>query len=106
MWLPFDHEYYDMPYVYYYGYKAYLLNDTNSPVREFPVSEAFDDNGYVRVSIPEDLEGVGHVLVTYRKTFIQKLSYVISATSLILLLVFTCIMKKKTEDDPEIKQRV
>lgn len=106
VWLPFDHEYYDMPYVYYYGYKAYLLDDTNNPVRELPVSEAFDDNGYVRVSIPEDLEEVGHVLVTYRKTFIQKLSYVITAVSIALLLAFVGIKKKKTVDDSKNKQRV
>ena len=85
VWLPFEHEYYDMPYIYYYGYRAYLLDENNSPVRELPVSEAFDDNGYVRVTIPEDLEGVGHVLVTYRKTTVQKISYAVSVLSVLAL---------------------
>ncbi len=104
VWLPFDHEYYDMPYVYYYGYKAYLLDDSGNPVRELPTSEAFDDNGYVRVTIPEDLEGVGHVLVTYRKTFIQKLSYVISAVAVAALLVLAVF--KKVGNDSKTKQRI
>lgn len=106
VWLAFDHKYYDMPYVYYYGYKAYLLDENNNPVRELPTGEAFDDNGYLRVFIPDDLEGVGHVLVTYRKTPIQKISYIISAVSVALLLVCALIRKKKSEDATETKQGI
>jgi hypothetical protein len=84
VWVDLSKEYYDMPYVYYYGYHAYLLDDEEKPVRELEVSEAFDDNGYVRVTLPEDLEGMGHILTTYRKTDIQKISYVISILSVVL----------------------
>ena len=88
VWLPFDHSYYDMPYIYYYGYRAYLLSDEGQITGELEVGEAFDDNGYVRVFIPEDLQGVGHVLVTYRKTDIQKISYIVTAAFLMGIAVY------------------
>ena len=75
VWLDMSKQYYDMPYVYYYGYKAYILDDNNNPVRELEVQEAFDDNGLVRVMMPGDNNEIGHVMVTYRKTPIQKISY-------------------------------
>ncbi len=88
VWLDLSKEYYDMPYVYYYGYHAYILDENDNPVRELEVGEAFDDNGYVRVFMPSDDDTVGHVMTVYRKTFIQKLSYVISLLSTCALLVY------------------
>ncbi len=88
VWVGLDREYYDMPYVYYYGYHAYLLDENENPVRELEVGEAFDDNGYVRVFTPEDEDGIGHILVIYRKTAIQKLSYLVSFISVALLCFF------------------
>ncbi len=87
VWLDLDKEYYDMPYVYYYGYKAYVLDNDENPVEELEVGEAYDDNGYVRVFMPKDRSGIGHVMVTYRKTAIQKLSYAISAVSAVILML-------------------
>ncbi|MBE5830018.1 MAG: hypothetical protein E7305_11265 [Butyrivibrio sp.] len=95
VWLPFDREYYDMPYVYYYGYRAYLLDDNGNPSRELETGEAFDDNGYVRVFIPEDLEGVGHVLVTYRKTTLQKISYVVTIAFALGICVYLLVNNKR-----------
>jgi hypothetical protein len=78
VWVDLDKQYYDVPYVYYYGYRAYLVDENMNPVKELEVSEAFDDNGYVRVAMPEDESGFGHILVTYRKTKVQLVSYMIS----------------------------
>ncbi|MCR5157234.1 MAG: hypothetical protein K6C96_11195 [Butyrivibrio sp.] len=87
VWLLMDKKYYDVPYVYYYGYKAYLMDDGGNPVKELEVGEAYDDNGYVRVFLPEGGSGAGHVLVTYRKTALQKVSYVISALATLAIIV-------------------
>lgn len=95
VWVDFSHEYYDVPYVYYYGYRAYILDENDNPVRELEVSEAKDDNGYVRVYMPEDDDSIGHIMVTYRKTFIQKLSYVISAVSVFALIITIPLYKRK-----------
>ncbi len=91
VWVGLDREYYDMPYVYYYGYHAYLLDENENLIRELEVGEAFDDNGYVRVFTPEDDESIGHIIVTYRKTSIQKLSYEVSLISAAFLCFFFCI---------------
>jgi hypothetical protein len=87
VWVDLEKEYYDMPYVYYYGYRAYLLDENENPVQELEVGEAFDDNGYARVYMPSNRGGVGHVMITYRKTGIQKLSYIISLLSAAALIV-------------------
>ncbi|WP_034445849.1 hypothetical protein [Butyrivibrio sp. AE2032] len=85
-WVLLDKKYYDVPYVYYYGYHAYLLDDNGNPVQELEVGEAFDDNGYVRVFMPEGGSGVGMIRVTYRKTTLQKVSYAISALATLVIL--------------------
>ena len=89
--------YYDMPYFYYKGYAAYLLDDEGSLIQELEVEKApAERHGYVRVILPEGGNGIGHILVTYRKTKIQKLAYVINgvfviAAGIILLkTVWTC----------------
>lgn len=78
VWLNLDKKYYDMPYIYYYGYRAYVLDEAGNPVSELEVGEAYDDNGYTRVFMPENGTGIGHVLVTYKKTLVQKIAYVIT----------------------------
>ena len=78
VWVDLSKEYYDVPYVYYYGYRAYLVDDNMNPTQELKVTLADSYNGLVRVYMPEDGEGIGHIMVTYRKTAVQKISYVIS----------------------------
>ena len=88
-----------MPYVYYYGYRAYLIDDNNNPVQELSVGEAYDDNGYVRVFMPEGGEGVGHLMVTYKATRIQKISYVITAVATLAIVALAVFIKKMKIDD-------
>ena len=95
VWVDMDKEYYDMPYVYYYGYKAYILDDNNNPVEELEVGEAFDDNGYVRVFMPKDKSGFGHVMTTYRKTEVQKISYVITILSVLAAVIGIILQKRQ-----------
>ncbi len=72
-------EFYDMPYLYYYGYHAYVLNDDNSIGQELKVAKA-EELAYVRVFMPKQPQTkILHVIVTYRKTLIQKLSYLLNA---------------------------
>lgn len=95
VWIDMTKKYYDVPYVYYYGYKAYLVDENMAPFQELEVGEAFDDNGYVRVFLPEDGMGIAHMMVTYRKTTVQKISYVVSLlTAIAILIVFVCKKRK------------
>ncbi|SFB76189.1 hypothetical protein [Butyrivibrio sp. YAB3001] len=95
-WIVMDKEYYDVPYVYYYGYKAYLVDENMQPVEELKVAEASDNNGIVRVYMPKGRDGVAHLMVMYRKTPVQKISYLITLMSALLIALWgTAIAIKK-----------
>ena len=81
-----EKEYYDVPYIYYYGYRAYVTDENQRPVRELDVRESVSNNGYVRVFMPDDGHGIGNVLVTYRMTTIQKFAYLISILTGIIII--------------------
>ncbi len=97
VWVNLERKYYDVPYVYYYGYRAYLVDENMNQIEELKVGEAFDDNGYVRVFMPESGNGFGHLLVTYRKTKVQLISYAISLLMAVGIAVYCIAMglKKK-----------
>lgn len=83
-----DREYYDMPYFYYKGYAAYLVDEAGWPVQELTVVKApAERHAYVRVLLPESEDAIGHIIVTYRKTTVQKIAYIINA---IFLCGFVC----------------
>lgn len=81
-----DKAYYDVPYLYYKGYEAYLLDDTGAPIERLDVGKS-DRLAYVRVYMPQGREGIGHIMVTYRKTTIQKAAYVMNTIAIIGLMV-------------------
>jgi hypothetical protein len=94
VWVLLDKEYYDMPFVYYYGYRAWLMDDAGNLVKELETGEAYDDNGYLRVFMPGE-EGLGHVFVTYKKTTVQKLAYIITGLTTLFMLVCPFVLKNK-----------
>lgn len=91
--------YYDMPYFYYKGYAAYLLNDVGKPIQKLEVEKASAErHGYVRVILPEGGSGIGHILVTYRKTTIQKLAYMINGVFVIVMGMLLLFLSSKVKD--------
>ncbi len=95
VWLNLDKKYYDMPYIYYYGYRAYILDDAGNPVSELKVGEAYDDNGYTRVFMPENGQGVGHVMVIYKKTLVQKIAYAITIITTVIFMGYLIWRRRK-----------
>lgn len=95
VWIDMTKKYYDVPYVYYYGYRAYLVDENMTPIQELQVGEAFDDNGYVRVFLPEGGEGFAHIMVTYRKTMLQKIAYLITALTALAIFLEWWLRKIK-----------
>lgn len=92
VYLVSGHEYYDMPYIYYYGYKAYVLDGEGNITSELPTQKAENANGHLRVFLPDAYEGdIIHVLVTYRKTAIQIASYIISLVAALSLIVYAVV---------------
>ena len=74
VYVPLKWEYYDVPFLYYKGYEAYLLDDNGNPMEQLTAGKA-DGGGYVRVYLPDGVEGIGHIMVIYRKTLLQKIAY-------------------------------
>lgn len=94
VYVDLSHEYYDVPYLYYYGYQAYLADDALNPMEVLTVGKGA--NGMTRVFLPEGGEGIGHILVTYRKTVVQKLAYCISLMTLFATVVILAFQKHKS----------
>ncbi len=97
VWLNLDKKYYDMPFIYYYGYRAYILDDNGNPVSELSVGEAYDDNGYVRVFMPANGQGVAHVLVKYEKTKIQKIAYLVTILTTVAFIGYLIWRRKRAK---------
>lgn len=87
VYVDLNKQYYDIPYVYYYGYRAYLTEE-NGTVTELEVRKSENQDGKVRVLMPEDKIGVGKITIAYRKTFVQKISYLISILFYLIVISF------------------
>ena len=94
VYLDFTKPYYVMPYVYYYGYSAYLLDENGNAVQELQ-TEIASYNAQLQVDLPEGNSGIAHVLVTYRKTKLQKIAYVLSLTTTALIIILQVIHRKR-----------
>ena len=86
VYVPLHWEYYDVPYLYYKGYEAYLLDESGQPARQLRTGKS-DGGGCVRVYLPEGEEGIGHIMVIYRKTGLQKMAYCINGGAVMILLL-------------------
>ena len=74
------HEYVDVPFIYYKGYKAVLSDESGKVTSLYVSSEG--SNGMCRVR----LGGMsGSLKVTYKGTIIQYISYIASAVTLLIL---------------------
>lgn len=83
VWLLTEKEWYDIPYVYYKGYHAYLENGVEL------ASDVNHKTGLFRVYMPKDSEDeIITVVVKYIPTVLQKISYIISIGYAVFLVVF------------------
>ncbi len=75
--------YVDVPMVYYKGYGAYGL--TADGTREALTVTGEGSNGYCRVMLPQEMTA-SQIVVYYKGTTLQSISYAVSAVTLISLL--------------------
>ena len=83
----------ELPYIYYLGYDV-KINDKNIDTYE-------SNNGFVTIKIPEDLESA-HIVVQYKGTILEKVSYVISLIALIGFIIYIIKGRKLNERKDEI----
>ena len=82
-----------VPFTYYYGYVANIKTE-NGDI--YPLEVLKDNNGLVKVKIPKEFEG--EVRVWYNGTRIQKISFLISVTTIFLTMVILSLKKIKREN--------
>ena len=95
-------KYYDIPFIYYKGYVANLTKEDGNIINLEKGKN--DSTGMVRVLVPENEQGRIHVW--YNGTKIQKLSFLISIFSLIIICLIFIIYKTiiKNRANLEIKK--
>lgn len=80
---PYKYNYFDVPLIYYKGYKSWVYSSSGKQRLEVVKSQ---NNGLVRILNPDNLHG--EILVGYEGTDVQKLSYIVSIISLIGVVVY------------------
>lgn len=85
----YDISYYELPIIYYKGYKATLETENNKKIN---LKIEKTQNGLVKTNLKEN-ENIGKITVWYNGTSIQKVSYIISFSSF-LILIFYCLRHK------------
>ena len=83
----------ELPYLYYLGYDITIENEN--------ISSFESDNGFVSIQIPEDIESA-HIVVQYKGTILEKVSYVISLIALIGFIIYIIKGRKPNERKNEI----
>lgn len=84
-------EYYDVPYIYYKGYRAYLKNGDRVEI------EQNQDTGMIRVMMP-GTSGTAEVTVKYEMTKYQKISYIMLVVGIGVLLILIWEERRKVHD--------
>ncbi|MDO4284536.1 MAG: hypothetical protein Q4C60_04285 [Eubacteriales bacterium] len=77
-------EYYTVPFVYYYGYRAVLEREDGESLELR--TDRSDYDSQLRVWLPENGEGVGRITVRYQATAMQRVSYAVSVAAGLALL--------------------
>ena len=87
-----NHQYYDVPYIYYRGYIATDENGTEYEVDKNP------QNGLVRILLPEEQQNTAIITVTYHDTRYTMASYMVSLISAAAGIVYITTHSRKISD--------
>ena len=91
----------ELPYIFYPGYNVTLKQDNE--ITNLYTEES--ENGFLKVTLPEDIKK-GTITIKYTGTTIEKISYTISAFSLIGFISYIVYYKNKTKkEDLNIDER-
>ncbi len=82
----------ELPYIYYLGYEANLVQGENREKLNLTESE----NGFIEIKLENDVQD-GKIIVNYKGTLIMKISMAISIISFSLFVLYACYTKKPKE---------
>ena len=80
----------ELPYLYYFGYIT-TLEENGETIK---INTFESENGFVAIKLPEDIKNA-EVKIEYKGTTIEKISYIISAITLIICIIY--IIRKRGE---------
>lgn len=89
----------ELPYFFYPGYNINLLYNNMT----IPLKYIESDYGFIEIEIPEDISE-GKIILDYTATTLDKISYLISAVSLIGFVIYVIIYRKKYKKENELIQ--
>ena len=81
----------ELPYIYYLGYT--VTTEQNEKIQTFE-----SDNGMLAIKLDENIDSA-HISVEYTGTKIEKVSYVISAISVITFMGYLFYYKKMSKQE-------
>lgn len=79
-----------IPLVYYKGYKAYIESEDGTKTELFISQDEYSKN----IHLNSDEIITGKVTIEYKMTIIQKFSYIVTYTALILLIIYICVSRE------------
>ena len=92
----------ELPYIFYPGYNVTLKQDNEISTNLYTEES---ENGFLKVTLPEDVKK-GIITIKYTGKTIEKISYIISAFSLIGFISYIVYYKNKTKkEDLNIDER-
>lgn len=86
-----------VPICYYKGYKAYLLNEEGKVKEEIEVRRNELNSHLLLISDNKDIEGT--IIVKYEMTTIQKIGYIISIMTFVILVNYIIYVEKIKEKE-------
>lgn len=90
----------ELPYIYYLGYNVTLI--TNKETKTLDTYES--ENGFVTITIPEDIEDSGKIKVKYTGTVLTKISYIVTLVFVVIFIIYIVYGKRKNKSDEQNKR--
>ena len=91
----------EFPYYYYVGYEI-TINNNGKIVKANPIES---ENGYISCMINENIENA-NIKVKYVGTIIEKVSYIVSAISFIIFIVYIINEEKRGEKNGKSQEDI
>ena len=91
----------ELPYIYYLGYQAEIqeFSESNDSIIEIKSKTFESENHFVAIKLGNNIQKA-HIVVKYKGTIVEKVGYIISGLSTVIIIVI-CIIKKRKDKKNE-----
>lgn len=91
----------ELPYIYYLGYQAEIqeFSESNDSIIEIKSKTFESENHFVAIKLGNNIQKA-HIVVKYKGTIVERVGYIISGLSTVIIIVI-CIIKKRKDKKNE-----